>query len=543
MGRTAAAKPKQSASRVGSRSTKRTTGTKTSASSARSAGRSRSAASKARSTTQKTRPAAAASRKRSSAKRTSPRPATRRTGTRGAGARRTGTNNGSTIRTYRSALRYLRGLTNFEENPRYRYDAKRFNLDRMKKILAALDQPQRQMRVVHIAGTKGKGSTATMVACMLQGCGYKVGLYTSPHLLSVCERMSINGTRPTEQAFTRTLSRVVHAARKAYTKTNPPTYFEIITAVAFCWFADQQADVAVIEAGMGGRLDSTNVVKPEVCGITSISRDHTDHLGGSLSSIAAEKAGIIKRGVPVVSAPQKPEVTEVLTEAAQKLDAPLLFPGENSQFSYRFESSRELGPHTRLSLTTPRSKFEHLHVPLPGEHQAINCSVALSMMDALKTRGFDIDDQRAIEGLANVRMSGRMEMVNDEPRVLVDGAHNASSVEALMRAIGQNVPYDSMIVIFACNKDKDISGMLRHIQLGADKVIFTTANTPKSAEPEDLLARFQEKCGKMAQAASSLREAMEIATSAITREDLVCITGSFHIVTVAKRYFDKLEVA
>jgi len=411
----------------------------------------------------------------------------------------------------------------------------------MKKILAVLGSPESKMRIIHIAGTKGKGSTATMVACMLQGCGYKVGLYTSPHVLSVLERMSVDGQRPTEQEFTKTLSRVSQAAVKAYTKTNPPTYFEMITAAAFCWFADRGAEVAVIEAGMGGRLDSTNVVQPEVCGITSISHDHTGHLGNSLSMIASEKAGIIKKGIPVVSAPQLPEVTEVLTSAAQKMNAPLHFPGENSQFSYRFEASRELGPHTRLSLTTSRSKFEHLHVPLPGEHQAINCSVALSMVDALKTRGFEIDDQRAIEGLANVRMTGRMEMVSEEPRVLVDGAHNASSVEALMRAIGQSVPYDSMIVIFACNRDKDIPGMLRHVQLGADKIIFTTANTPKSADPRDLLAQFQEKCSKMAQAADSLEEALEIASSAITREDLICITGSFYIVGVAKRHFDKVE--
>jgi dihydrofolate synthase/folylpolyglutamate synthase len=167
--------------------------------------------------------------------------------------------------------------------------------------------------------------------------------------------------------------------------------------------------------------------------------------------------------------------------------------------------------------------------------------VALSVVDTLKGRGLAIDDQKAIEGLSSVRMSGRMEMVSDEPRVLVDGAHNASSVEALMRAIGQNVPYDSMIVIFACNKDKDIAGMLRHVQLGADKVIFTSAQTAKSADPFELLHTFQEKYTKMAQAAETLEGAMEIACSAITREDLICITGSFYIVGRAKRLFKKID--
>jgi dihydrofolate synthase/folylpolyglutamate synthase len=224
------------------------------------------------------------------------------------------------------------------------------------------------------------------------------------------------------------------------------------------------------------------------------------------------------------------------------MEAPLCIPGEDNEFSYRFESSRPVGPHTRLSLTTPRSRFEHLHVPLPGEHQAINCSVALSMIDQLKARGLAIDDQKAVEGLAQVRMKGRMEMICEKPRILVDGAHNAASIEALMRAIGQTIPYDSMIVIFACQKDKDIAGMLRHIQLGADKIIFTTAGTARSADPHELHQLFMEKCSKMAQVADTLEQAIEIASSAITREDLICVTGSFYIVGVAERLYGRETV-
>ena len=413
------------------------------------------------------------------------------------------------------------------------------------------------MKTVHIAGTKGKGSTATMVACMLRNCGYKVGLYTSPHLLSVCERMTINGEPPSEKEFAKVLSRTAVAAeevnqtddsqketpttrsriaeRRNADRDQNPTFFELITASAFLWFAENEVDVAVIEAGLGGRLDSTNLIKPEVCAITSISYDHTPQLGSTLTAIAEEKAGIIKEGIPVVSAPQRPEVVEVLKSTASQMDAPICFPGEDNEFSYRFESNRIVGPHTRLSLTTQRSRFEHLQVPLPGEHQAINCSVALSMMDALKSRGFEIDDQKAIEGLAQVNLRGRMEIIHNEPRILVDGAHNGASVEALMRAIGQTVPYDSMVVIFACQKDKDIPGMLRHVQLGADKIIFTTSGTARSADPEELLHMFQETCGKMAQVADTLEEAVEIARSACTREDLICITGSFYIVGHATR--------
>ncbi len=401
--------------------------------------------------------------------------------------------NGTAIRTYQSALKYLRSVTNFERTPPANYDRRTFNLERMRKLLGRLGNPEQAMKCVHVAGTKGKGSTATMISCMLRNCGYKVGLYTSPHLISVRERMSIDGECPTEREFTRAMATVIEAVRKAATRDGETTYFEVVTATAFVWFAQQEVDVAVVETGLGGRLDSTNVIQPEACAITSISQDHVAYLGNTLTAIAEEKAGIIKEGIPVVSAPQRPEVFNVLRAAADKLKAPLCVPGEDNDLSYRFESTRPIGPHTRLSLTTPRSRFEHLHVPLPGEHQAINCSVALSVMDALKGRGFAIDDQKAVEGLSLVKMRGRMEMVCEEPRILVDGAHNASSVEALMRAIGQTVPYDSMVVIFACQRDKDIAGMLRHVQLGADKIIFTSSRTGRSADPHELLQMFQEK--------------------------------------------------
>ncbi len=450
--------------------------------------------------------------------------------------------NGGSLRTYRSALNFLKSLTNFEQAPPARYSSRTFRLDRMNRLMTKLGHPERQMKTIHIAGTKGKGSIATMVACMLRNCGYKVGLYTSPHLISVRERMAVNGALPTEREFTKALSKAAAAAAKVATKSSPITYFDVVTAAAFTWFAENEVDVAVVEAGLGGRLDSTNVVRPEVCGITSISLDHTRQLGTTLPQIAAEKAGIIKRGIPVVSAPQRPEVAAVLRDSAAKVEAPFCVPGEDNELSYRFESTRPVGPHTRLSLTTGRSRFEHLRVPLPGEHQAINCSVALSMMDALKARGFKIDDQKAIEGLANVRLAGRMEFVSDEPRILVDGAHNASSVEALMRAIGQTISYDSMVVIFACQKDKDIPGMLRHVQLGADKIIFTAAHNPRAADPNELLLMFQEKCTKMAQVAPTLEEALVIAGSAVTREDLICITGSFYIVGEAKRLFKKVAL-
>src|SRR5258708_24020530 len=196
-----------------------------------------------------------------------------------------------------------------------------------------------------------------------------------------------------------------------------------------------------------------------------------------------------------------------------------------------------LGPHNRVCLTTPNTKFEHLAVPLVGEHQAINCGLALSIIDKLKGRGIAINDARAMEGLSKVTIPGRMEMVSQTPRVLVDGAHNAASVDALMKAIGQHIPCDSIVLIFGCCADKDVAGMLDRITSGADKGIFTNVDNIRSANPEELAAPYVELYGKMAQVAPTLQEALAIANRAVTREDLICITGSFYLVGEAKKLF------
>jgi dihydrofolate synthase/folylpolyglutamate synthase len=271
-----------------------------------------------------------------------------------------------------------------------------------------------------------------------------------------------------------------------------------------------------------------------VIGITSISVDHQNLLGDSLGSIAKEKAGVMKKGVPVITVPQEPDAMRMLKRTATSVKAPLSVTGRDIDFSYRFESSREEGPHTRICVTTPHSKFEHLRVPLPGEHQALNCGLALAMLDKLKTQGYEIDDEKAIHGLKGVSLIGRMEIIYDDPRIIVDTAHNAASIRALIQAIGQHVPYDSMVVIFGCNNDKDVHGMLHQLQYGADKVIFTRSNSPKAVFPQDLADMYTEICGKMCQTALSVAEALKIAKSAVSKEDLICITGSFYIVGQAK---------
>ena len=447
---------------------------------------------------------------------------------------------GSKIRTFASAVNYLDSLTNYERVPRARYTSGNFGLSRMIRLLSALGNPQRLFKSVHIVGTKGKGSTAAMTAEMLRACGYRVGLYTSPHVLHVRERIVVDGAMIFESAFAKGVAAVAGVTKKA--RLPAPTYFEILTALAFRHFAEKEVDIAIIETGMGGRLDATNVITPEVVGMVGISLDHVAQLGDNLPAITREKVGVFKKGIPVISAPQRPEVREVIEEAALKLDAPLVFASENVGFSYRFEFSRGVGRHARICLTTATSRFEHVHVPLMGEHQASNCAVALRIVDTLKSCGFAIDDQTAKEGLANVNLPGRMQMVSEEPRVLVDGAHNAASIDALIRGIGQHIAYDSMIVIFGCQKDKDISGMLRRLRLGADKMIFTSTRSPRSADPAELAAEYTEISGKMAQVGRTLSDALAIATSAITREDLICITGSFYLVGQAVRKFSAKRI-
>ena len=440
------------------------------------------------------------------------------------------------FKTIKQGLEYLFSRTDYEKQSRLRYNVTTFSLERMETLLSLVANPHKKLAAAHIAGTKGKGSTATMLARMLQANDYSVGLYTSPHVVDLHERIAINGRNISDSELLGLINRI-YAAVEKMTKKDTPTFFEIFTAMAFMYFVDKKVDIAVIETGLGGRLDSTNVIEPAVVGITSISIDHQNLLGNTIDLIAREKAGVIKKGIPVVSVPQDPAAMKELKKAALAAKATLMVTGKDIDFSYRFESSREHGPHTRICLTTPTSKFEHLRVPLPGEHQASNCGLALAMLDTLKVGGYKIDDSKAIEGLKDVKMLGRMEVIHNDPRILIDAAHNAASIKALVCAIGQHVPYDSMIVIFGCGQDKDVRGMLEQLQYGADKVIFTRSNSPKAMYPQDLADMYTEICGKMCQTAMSLRESLRIASSAIGREDLICITGSFYLVGQAKVMF------
>jgi dihydrofolate synthase/folylpolyglutamate synthase len=452
--------------------------------------------------------------------------------------RRAGARQAPKITTYTSAIRHLYDQVNVERMRVFRYDESMFKLDRVRKLLEGMGNPQDQIRTVHVAGTLGKGSTTAMVASMLEGCGYAVGQFTSPHLTDVRERITINRQPIGRSDFTAMTRQTSAMAAELGLE---PTFFELLTAMAFKHFAEQAVDIAVIEAGLGGRLDSTNVITPEVTLITRIDYDHMHILGQSLPEIAGEKAGTFKPKVPALSVEQEPEVEAVLREAAERLEVPLRIVNKDIEFSYRFGASPDLGPHTRVCVLTDASQFMHLPVPLPGEHQAMNCGLALAAIDALKASGFSFPEVALHAGLAATTTPGRMEVVWNQPRILIDGAHNPASIAALMRCVGAYVPYDSMICIFGCCEDKDIPAMLDRLALGGDKVIFTRARaTPRAAEPDELHRQFTDRCGKMSQVASTLPQALDLATRAVGRDDLICITGSFYLAGEAKKYLEQV---
>ena len=443
------------------------------------------------------------------------------------------------IKTFSSAVKYLLNQTDFERMRVVQYDEETFKLDRMRDLLDSLGNPQDAVSMIHVAGTVGKGSTVAMLSSMLRGNGYTVGEYTSPHLETIRERVVVNNAMVEEDAFIALLGEVVSAAES---KNLEPTFFELMTAIAFKYFADEAVDLAIIETGLGGRLDSTNVIHPIMTLITEIDLDHTHILGNTLEEIAKEKAGIFKKGVPALSAAQTPEVAEVLKGCAEKTQTSVKVIGDEIEFSARFGGGPDGKQHTRICLITEETNYMHIPVPLEGEHQAKNCALALAAVNQLATMNYSIDELSTYDSLAKTEVEGRMEMICHRPRILVDGAHNPSSLTTLMKAVGAHIPYDSMVCIFGCCQDKDVEGMLHRVGLGADKIIFTKAkDNQRAASPKILQKTFAEQSGKMTQIADTLEEALEIAAQAASRDDLICVTGSFYLVGEAKKYIKKLK--
>lgn len=446
------------------------------------------------------------------------------------------------FRSYQTALAFLMDRMNVERTTPGKVDPHAFKFERTEALMEALGNPHRAFRSIHVAGSKGKGSVCEMTAACLQANGYAVGLYTSPHLIDVRERIKINQRMISEDDFASCLSRVASVIPSLRKKWGEPTFFEVITGAAFLYFADQAVDIAVVEVGLGGRLDSTNVITPEACAITEIQLEHTQLLGETLAEIAREKAGIIKPGVPVFTiATQHEDVMRVLRETALARSSPLFVVGGDIEFSSRFEAGRDTGPHMKVVMTTPRITFEHVPVPLPGEHQAWNAGLVLALLDSLLQRGFDITVRDTSIGLARTPNHGRMEQINPRPKVIIDGAHNPESIAALMKAVGAHHNPENMVVVFGCAADKNVNGMLEKLALGADKIVFTkAAGTPRAMDPRELLRRYTELSGRSMQWASTLKDALNIAARAVVgRNDLICVTGSFYLAGEAKALFDE----
>ncbi len=444
-------------------------------------------------------------------------------------------------RSYAQALRNLETLPNMEkQRPEKAVAEAHFKLDRMRALAAALENPESGVVFVHVAGSKGKGSVVEMFAASLTGCGYGVGVYTSPHLVDVRERIRIGNEPISENEFVKHFNAVIGAAGTIEREFGSVSYFEVLTAMALRYFAEQAVDLAVLEVGLGGRLDATNIVTPAVTCVAQIQLEHTHILGDTLGLIAREKAGIFKPGVPALTVPQSDEAIEAMRAVAESVGAPFAVLGRDIEFNQRFEADAKLGPHMRVGLMTERGEYEHLAVPLDGDHQAFNCGLALAALDRLKLLGFDTPEVRVAEGLAQTRRYGRAEMVWQEPRIIIDGAHTPESVAALVRSIGAHTKYDSMVVVFGCAIDKDIDGLLEEISRGADKIVFTkAAGNPRAADPETLRNRYTELTGKMSQVEPDVRTAINTAARAVSKDDLVCITGSFYVAGEAKKLFEE----
>jgi dihydrofolate synthase/folylpolyglutamate synthase len=398
-------------------------------------------------------------------------------------------------------------------------------LDRMRDLLRRLGEPHRRLRLLHVAGSKGKGSTSAMLDAVLHRAGYRTGLFTSPHLCRVEERFQVGG-EPIRAAELTALLDEVCAAMAAGPRLEP-TFFEIATAVGFLHFVRRRADVAVVEVGLGGRFDSTNVCRPAVALITSISYDHTQQLGNRLASIAMEKAGIIKPGIPTVSGVTVPEARQVIERTARKRGSSLRQLGVD--FRYRYEPGRvtadSLRP-PRVQVSTWRRTWPVLELGLLGEHQAANAAVALACVELLRERGWQVGDAAVAAGLAGVTWPARLEVVGRRPLAVLDCAHNVASAHALAETLRESFPAGRRLLVFAGSSDKDLAGMLRVLAPHFAHAFLTRYGQNTRSAPAAELADLLRHDGPPTTVCATAEEAWRAARAAAGPDDLICVTGS-----------------
>lgn len=433
---------------------------------------------------------------------------------------------------YRAALDFLYQRINYEQLPRERYSASGFKLDRMQALLERLGNPQLDFPAIHIAGTKGKGSTAAICASVLESVGYRVGLYTSPHLSRFEERMRVNGAEPSPAEVV-SLVQDVSAAADSLAREGAerrPTFFEIITAMAWKYFQQARAELVVLEVGLGGRLDATNICAPAATVITSISRDHTRLLGDTLPEIAREKAGIIKPQVPVISGVADESAAEVIECAAQHADAPLYRLGRDIRCSdLRSESTSDPLPRWNARITTPWRQHPACRIPLPGQHQIANTALALAAVDCVTQRASPPTDDSIANGLDAVRWPLRIEMLRRNPLVIADAAHNVASLAGLVATL-RDVPAAHRTAVFSVSQEKDVADMLRIVGDHFDRIVLTQfSGNPRVTPLAELAAIAETATPTECTAVESPLAAWQTALADSRGDDLICITGSFFL--------------
>jgi dihydrofolate synthase / folylpolyglutamate synthase len=429
---------------------------------------------------------------------------------------------------YDDALDYLYGLINYELQRPDRYTADVVSLERPRALMAALGNPQEAYPIIHVTGTKGKGSVSAMCASVLQSAGLRVGLYSSPHLQDFRERFRINNQLIEPEIMATLVERV----RPLAEQIPGLTWFEVVTAIAFLHYAEAHVDVAVIEVGLGGRLDATNIIQaPLVSTITSLSYDHIQLLGSTLAEIAFEKAGIIKPGVPVVSAPQPDEALQVLERTAAERSSPLTLVGRD--YTFATQTSDEYGQSfTVRAGGKPPQKY---WTPLLGDHQTINAAVALATLDHARAASpmlsKMINDHALHTGLQLVNWPGRLEVIRRAPWLVLDVAHNGASADVLAATLQVDFNFEKLILIFGAFTDKDLPRMFGALLPITSHLILMQAINPRAFSTEQLAgsARNAGYSGPIDQIAPA-QEALDHAVALAGPRDLICVTGSLSIV-------------
>ncbi|MYC34310.1 MAG: bifunctional folylpolyglutamate synthase/dihydrofolate synthase [Chloroflexi bacterium] len=408
-----------------------------------------------------------------------------------------------------------------------------YDLRNVKRLLGRIGNPHRRPGIVHVAGTKGKGSTAAMIEAILRAAGYSTGFYSSPHLHSFCERIRLDGESVSPSTFAELTASVwpQHVANADDPEAGPATLFEFMTAMAFHCFAENQTDFSVIEVGLGGRLDATNVVTPAVSVITPVSLDHTAILGDTIGEIAADKAGIIKPGVPVVVAPQFPEAMAAIQSAATAQSAPLVDVAKS--VAWRVDGTSLDGQD--LNIQTPRDTYQ-FGLPLLGDFQGTNAAVALTVAENLIGAGHEIHRDAVIAGLSTVQWPARLEVLSRNPIVVADGAHNDHSVATVLATLKHSIPHQKLTVVAGFSRDKRVSAMVEFLAQRARRVIATRSRHPRSMRPSEIVDEF---CAhgfnsERIVACNNVSEAINAAWVDAESGELILVTGSLFVAAEAR---------